>query len=1043
MRRLPHEIPSAPPISDALTIALRAYGEPQGKKNAVRSEAQARGPSMWALIFDTETTTDESQRPRFGAYQLRYGDDLRERGLFFDPDALSSHEKRLIKSYATLKRLKLITIREFVDSVFVRAAYHWQATTIGFNLPFDLSRLASDHGEARGRMRPGFTFETGTPGRKGPRLRVKHLSRRAALMEFSGRGQRLPRGQRKRKIAAPPRRPAFVDVATLAAALLSRSFSLGGLAKFLGTPHQKLETDEHGKKLTPEYLDYGLQDVQVTWECFIALKRKYTGHDLGETPVHRILSEASLGKAYLRQMSVRPWRKMQANFRRELIGKIFGTYYGGRAEVHQRRVIIQVLYCDFTSMYTTVSTLMGLWPFVIAKSTTWRDATIATRKFLDRITLADLGRPETWQQLRVIVQVAPDGDIFPVRAKYSYSDSPIDSTHAQYTIGLNYLTSDIPLWYTLADCAASKLLTGRSPKILQAVAFEPAEPQEGLRPITIAGNPEFRVDPLKENFFKRIIELRLRSEGEARNVLKLVASSTGYGIFVELNVSERSQYTKMHCYPSTGPQFLVDMDKVEEPGTFFHPLLGALITGAARLMLAIAERLVGNMGLTWAFCDTDSMAIAKPSGMTDAEFFQKAERVRNWFKPLNPYAADIELFKIENANRRIVNGKLTEVLDPLYCFAVSSKRYVLFNIGASGSPVIRKATAHGLGHLLAPYREDDVPADLPAPSIPLEEIGVRRWQHDLWYCIIRAALAGDADRLDLSKLPNFDRPAVSQYAVTTARLSQWFDRLNAGKPYSAQVRPFNFMLMFQPRRLADWSEWRAANGFDGGDSTPPCIIAPYNSAPSEAAARCFDRDSGTPVSPEMLKTYGDALAQYPLRPEAKFQNADYADCGETKRRHVSAAAVVHIGKEANRWEEQSYIGADPEAEVTYGAPAQEREAVLAQITKAADRHGLGPLARFAGVSRQHLGAVLTGDGVPSEKLLTRLGRAIAAVELRAESDNTERQALIGRINEIGIRKLATLARVNPGHLSRIANGKRRLTSLALEKLKRAIASSPA
>ena len=40
------------------------------------------------------------------------------------------------------------------------------------------------------------------------------------------------------------------------------------------------------------------------------------------------------------------------------------------------------------------------------------------------------------------------------------------------------------------------------------------------------------------------------------------------------------------------------------------PLLGVLITGAARLMLAITERLVLDEGLDWAFCDTDSMALA-------------------------------------------------------------------------------------------------------------------------------------------------------------------------------------------------------------------------------------------------------------------------------------------------------------------------------------------------------------------------------------------------------------------------------------------------
>ena len=68
----------------------------------------------------------------------------------------------------------------------------------------------------------------------------------------------------------------------------------------------------------------------------------------------------------------------------------------------------------------------------------------------------------------------PDHDLFPVRAKYD---------DKSYTIGLNYLTSSEPLWYTLADCIGSKLLTGKMPAIDQALTFEPGPPQQGLQPI--------------------------------------------------------------------------------------------------------------------------------------------------------------------------------------------------------------------------------------------------------------------------------------------------------------------------------------------------------------------------------------------------------------------------------------------------------------------------------------------------------------------------------------------------------------------------------
>ena len=165
-------------------------------------------------------------------------------------------------------------------------------------------------------------------------------------------------------------------------------------------------------------------------------------------------------------------------------------------------------------------------------------------------------------------------------------------------------------------------------------------------------------------------------------------------------------------------------------------------------MLGIVEALVKKEGLDWAFCDTDSMALARPEGMPRSEFLERVERVRGWFEKLNPYGSGDQLFKLEEVNYDL-SGQRRE---PLYCFAVSDKRYVLFNIGADGGPVLRKAAAHGLGHLLAPYPEEQAPELIPAPKVKLRELGVRRWQHDLWYLIAQAALAGHPQQVDLGNL---------------------------------------------------------------------------------------------------------------------------------------------------------------------------------------------------------------------------------------------------------------------------------------------------
>jgi hypothetical protein len=81
-------------------------------------------------------------------------------------------------------------------------------------------------------------------------------------------------------------------------------------------------------------------------------------------------------------------------------------------------------------------------------------------------------------------------------------------------------------------------------------------------------------------------------------------------------------------------------------------------------------------------------------------------------------------------------------------------------------------------------------------------------------------------------------------------------------------------------------------------------IAPFDIDIARAAQNCFDREAGRPVSIKSLKSYREVLAQYHLRPEAKFLNGEYLGQGLTHRRHVEAVSIRHIAKEAIRWEER-------------------------------------------------------------------------------------------------------------------------------------------
>lgn len=1023
--------------SEPLSIALRAYvtGAAQSAKKWKRRGLKE--PSPWVLIFDMETLTDPSQHRRFGFYQLRKRGELFEAGVFFDPMVLSEKEQTITRAYARLRGLKCRTIAEFVDEVFFGMAYELRANIVGFNLPFDLSRLAIRHGSARGKMRDGFTFQLSEHPWK-PRIAIKHLSSRSAFIQFTApRKRNDTRGMRKRALAAPVRRGTFIDLKTVSAALTSNSHSLASLAEFLELPVRKAKTDEHGKALTSEYLDYAMQDVEVTWRAYVRLREKYDEHALTQTDLGAIKSEAGLGKAYLKQMNIRPWREVQPAFPPSLIGSILSTYFGGRTEVRIRREFARVLYCDFLSMYPTVCTLMQLWPFVIAEGMSHRDTTAEIAAWLDNLQASELQNPACWQKLTTIVQIQPDDDILPVRASYEHAGSQ--------TIGLNHLSHDGGLWFTLADCLASKILSGKSPHVLNAITFTPNKPQSDLKPIAIAGSGDKAVDPIHDDFYRLLIDRRTRVKDAMKRetgarlaqmdseqlALKILANSTSYGIFIEMNVEDLDRKERRDCHHGTALPYPVMTGKNEQPGTHFHPLLGTLITGAARLMLALAERHILDAGLDWAFCDTDSMAIAKPADMDEGEFVRRAKAICEWFTPLNPYEKKGPIFKIEDENFRLVDK--TEI-EPLFSFAISSKRYVLFNRDTDGVPIIRKASAHGLGHLMDPYSADEAPPEIPSPSVSLERLGVRRWQYDLWFKIIEAADRGMPDQVPLTYHPKLANPAVAKYAATTPELLRWFKSYNANRPYCDQVKPFNFLCALHAKQTLPGLGAKA--GKNSGSKQPlPKPISPFFTKTAMAAKNCFDRETGKLVPPEQLQTYREALGRYHLSPESKFDNGEPFDRGTTRRRHVHAVDIQFIGKESNNWEEQASLGIDDDDAVIYASIEAALAPLEARITALTiSNEELGDLS---GLNPKTVQKFRSGQN----KAVTRnsISKVIGGISrMQAEIQETEKLRELAKmvILKIGIAEFARQVEWDASNMSKAVSGQRKIPTPLRGKLER-------
>jgi DNA-binding Xre family transcriptional regulator len=213
--------------------------------------------------------------------------------------------------------------------------------------------------------------------------------------------------------------------------------------------------------------------------------------------------------------------------------------------------------------------------------------------------------------------------------------------------------------------------------------------------------------------------------------------------------------------------------------------------------------------------------------------------------------------------------------------------------------------------------------------------------------------------------------------------------------------------------------------FSGAGNIKPA--APYFRDHEQAVRHAFDRDTGQAVNPAHLGTYAQALAQYHLSPEMKFENGDRADIGKTRRRHVHATYVTLIGKEADKWEEQFFLGLNEDAIPEYGTPGT-RNAVQTAIRATfvgSDRQ----LAEMAGISRNTARKLKSQPEQGLRKsTISKMTRALA----QQQAENQELQQLMqqtaAEIQKIGLSEFARRINCDPANLSKIMAGKRRMST---------------
>ena len=639
---------------------------------------------------------------------------------------------------------RILSKDEFVTNVFYPYVYEARAKCVSFDLPYELSRLATSWGTAR-KMQDAFSIKLVDGIPRLPAIKIKSINSDAAFIQFA-----TPLRTKSEKKQIPTYkvyRGYFLDLKTLGYAMSNESFEgMDEVAKTFG-----VETHLQNKKgIIKDAIKNNVEKTLTIHNLYCTIISVLEDTFLVK-PFHanKLYSPASIAKLYLEKLNIKPLLENNPDFSKEIMGNLMTAFYAGRVETRIRKTPVPVTYLDCTSTYPTLFSLMGMYSFLIAETIETTDTTEKTQKFLDGVTLQDISQKETWRQLATICKIIPDGKmIVPIRCGYGSKKTQ--------NIGVNYLKSvdGTSLWYTVSDLIASKLLTGNTPIIEKAITFHPVGIQQNIPDEKIEIFRGITVNRRKENFIEQLIEKRLEMKQSLdseidttiENTIKIIANTASYGIHIQVNSESEKQNKSLTVY-GVDESFSVDPNttsRKEVPAKQFNPILGVFLPAAARLVLATAESIVTSHRDGYvAYMDTDSIMVSP----------KHAEEIQEFFQKLNPYQNNVKIMKIEKSD----DGKL---LENVLFYGISSKRYVLFEYdGIEDKFKIHKFTSHGLAHLL--------------------DVDTEKWWHD----ILAMHYHPERKQEILDKYD--DKYAVSEMSITTPNVLKRFSNL----------RPFNKILV--------------------------------------------------------------------------------------------------------------------------------------------------------------------------------------------------------------------------------------------------------
>lgn len=912
------------------TAYLRAYLAKPSIEQEVGGRKLLRPPITFSnekveykrvLVFDTETTTDIYQNLIFGSFLIMDNKKEVAKGLFYANTLPHTQEGfyNELKNYSEKYKINLMSAQEFLDNYFFPECYDKETPCIGFNPAFDLSRLANGCVNNQTKKPKKEPIKLSFSGKNGEFLGIqiqrfglgekitwyarKHLVDTIAKDKKTGAVKVVKRWKNVSNEEGR-KKGVFLDVGHLYSVLYAsgtEKFSLEFVSNELGVENPKTKAEVHGV-VTEDYIDYNINDVRATYESFLKIMEYKDFMGVKTLRPEDIYSSASLGKHLYKEMNFTPFMEANPDYPKERLGQIYSSFYAGRVECTYRHRAVPAEMLDFTSEYPSVVVLLDLWAFMKTDGYKEVDKTEEIRELVENITIDDFegesGR-NLWRRFNCLVKINPKNDFLPVRTNYNNS--------AERTVAVQLIRgSDTPLYYALPDVIASKLITGKSPEILEGIEFIPNPPCKNLSKTNLF---DLEIDPQEMNLHKFLVEKRAEIKKEMEDVaqgLKITVNATSFGIYIEQNTVDEESDIEVY----EGDRHFIAYGRTEKDGKWLNPFIGNMITAGGRLLLALAQKKAIDLGHPHYYMDTDSI-IVNP---------KIVKPLMDFFNSFNPYDNIKDLLKLEDDKLKTrYKDKITRTMgeDGLYhptqyFLGIASKRYVLFARDKDGEPDVdaMEGKLHGLGHITKLFENLETKEDKEAGR------KVSEWHHFFWRDVINY-IEGNLSEDRVEEIYGGKRE-ITKMSIRTSIVLSHFREFNKDKPWEEQIKPYNFFLK--------------ANS-DQDDVIP--ILPMRENMEGIEKASFINRRNGTFMGGEnsmdgekYFKRMDRTFIHYAEHKEKKFKG----DEGYLERREIFINNTEGIGKEIDT--EKLFEGVDTEIEAAGSLLPLTLENVKEELEKA-------------------------------------------------------------------------------------------------------------